>query len=69
MSKRRDSPLPESSENCPPCLLTSIHGTYTLLYTNEVDGLMVKDFLDTLADIAMAVAARKTASNQGETEG
>ena len=45
-------------------LLTSIHGTYTLSNTeehyNEVDRLIVKNFLNTLAEIALAIASRKS---------
>ena len=44
--------------------LTSIHGTYTLSNTeesfNEVDRLAVKHFLNTLAEIALAIASRKS---------
>jgi hypothetical protein len=44
-------------------VLTSIHGMYTLPYTeeysSEVDMLMVKNFLNTLAEIALAIASRK----------
>ena len=44
-------------------VLTSIHGTYTLSNTeecfNEVDRLAVKQFLNTLAEIALAIASRK----------
>ena len=42
--------------------LTSIHGTYTLTTTekaNEVDEVTVKQFLNTLAEVALAVASRK----------
>ena len=45
-------------------VLTSIHGMYTLSNTeecyNEVDRLAVKNFLNTLAEIAMAIASRKS---------
>jgi len=45
-------------------VLTSIHGTYTLSNTeehyNEVDRLIVKNFLNTLAEIALAIASRKS---------
>ncbi|MGD0511243.1 MAG: hypothetical protein ABSA33_05380 [Candidatus Micrarchaeaceae archaeon] len=45
-------------------VLTSIHGTYTLSNTeerfNEVDKLTVKHFLNTLAEIALAIASRKS---------
>jgi hypothetical protein len=45
--------------------LTSIRDTYTLSYTkeneNEVDDLTVKNFLNTLAEVALAIASRKVA--------
>ena len=48
-------------------VLTSIHETYTLPNTeerfNEVDRLIVKNFLNTLAEIALAVASRKSKEN------
>jgi hypothetical protein len=44
--------------------LTSIHGTYTLSNTREeitdLDEQTVKNFLNTLAEIALAIASRKT---------
>jgi hypothetical protein len=44
-------------------VLTSIHGMYTLSnteeYDSEVDMLTVKNFLNTLAEIALAIASRK----------
>ena len=43
--------------------LTSIHGTYTLSNTREeitdLDEQTVKNFLNTLAEIALAIASRK----------
>jgi len=47
-----------------PEALTSIHGTYTLASphepnANEVDNLMVKHFLDALAEVALAIASRQ----------
>ena len=52
-----------SADNCEK-VLTSIHGMYTLSNTeecyNEVDRLAVKNFLNTLAEIAMAIASRKS---------
>ena len=43
--------------------LTSIHGTYTLSNTREVvselDEQTEKNFLNTLAEIALAIASRK----------
>ncbi len=58
-SKRR-----KISENSRRELLTCIHAAYTLSTadekdTVEVDRLMVDNFLHTLADIALAAAARK----------
>ena len=44
-------------------LLTRIHGTYTLSNTpesiNKSDELIVKNFLNTLAEVALSVAQRK----------
>jgi hypothetical protein len=47
-----------------PEALTSIHGTYTLASphepnANEVENLMVKNFLNTLAETALAIASRQ----------
>ena len=42
--------------------LTSIHDMYTLSTTQnggEADEVMVKNFLNTLAEVALSVAARK----------
>ena len=44
--------------------LTSIRSAYTLASphepnANEVDSLMVKHFLDTLAEVALAIASRQ----------
>ena len=50
---------PENSENGGENLLTSIRDAYTLAATNEVEALMVNNFLNTLAEIALAVASRK----------
>jgi hypothetical protein len=44
--------------------LTSIHDPYTLSntdYASEVDELTVKNFLNTLAEVALAIASRKVA--------
>ena len=51
------------SEQANP-LLTSIHDAYTLSNTPEesdhgIDGDMIKAFLNTLAEVALAVASRK----------
>ena len=44
-------------------LLTRIHDAYTLSDThesgNEADKVMVKHFLNTLAEVALAIASRK----------
>ena len=44
-------------------VLTSIHGTYTLSNTretiSELEEQTVKNFLNTLAEIALAIASRK----------
>ncbi len=49
--------------------LTSIRGAYTLAATpeagNERDEVMVRHFLETLAEVALSVASRKEA---GDTE-
>ncbi len=53
-----DSP----GENNNPGLLTSIHDMYTLSTTqngDEADEVMVRNFLSTLAEVALAVASRK----------
>ncbi len=39
--------------------LTGIPDADTLAATNEAEAMMVKQFLDTLAEIALAVASRK----------
>jgi len=50
-------------------LLTRIHETYTLLNTTEPDynpsdQLIIDNFLQTLAQIALSIAARKKANEQ-----
>lgn len=53
---------PVEDENCAQNPLTCIHETYTLASTSEggeVDKLMIKQFLDTLAEVALMVATRK----------
>jgi hypothetical protein len=54
---------PEADTYAPEAL-TSIGSTYTLAATNESEGseverLMVKNFIETLAEISLAVASRK----------
>lgn len=53
----------QSSDRPASRVLTSIRSAYTLASphepnANEVDRLMVKHFLDTLAEVALAVASR-----------
>ncbi len=50
--------------NLPPEVLTSIRGLYTLATPHEavpgdVEEVAVRHFLDTLAEVALAVASRK----------
>ena len=50
--------------NLPPEVLTSIRGMYTLATPHEavpgdVEEVAVRHFLDTLAEVALAVASRK----------
>ncbi len=52
----------EISKNRSSYPLTCIRNAYTLASTqdtSEVDQLMVKDFLDTLAEVALSVASRQ----------
>lgn len=56
---------PDNSESA----LTSIHETYTLPCTqsgegSEVDIIMVNNFLQTLSEIALAIAARKNSTQK-----
>jgi hypothetical protein len=47
--------------------LTCIPSPYTLSATNEgneIDGLMVKEFLNTLAEVALSIASRNGEVNQ-----
>ena len=52
-----------NSQNDQKKALTSIHGTYTISNTREVFGELdeqtVKNFLNTLAEVALSVAQRK----------
>ncbi len=57
----------ENSPENPEKALTCIHDTYTLNATpkegelskpGEIDNMMIKDFLETLAEVALAVAVR-----------
>jgi hypothetical protein len=56
--------LPDNAESA----LTSIRDSYTLPctpepYANEVDKFMIENFLQTLSEIALAIAARKAQDN------
>ena len=66
MSQPADHPDPEEF---PSEALTSIHRAYTLAATNktgtEVEDLMVKHFVETLAEIAMAIASRRASQEPG----
>ena len=61
----------ELTNNLPDDLksaLTSIRDSYTLpctpeAYANEVDKFMIENFLQTLSEIALAIAARKAQDN------
>ena len=51
--------IPENNEDS---LLTGIHPAYTLSATNglsEVNELMIKNFLQTLAEVSLAIASKK----------
>ena len=52
----------------PEKALTCIHGAYTLTTTpkegetgevSDIDNMMIKDFLNTLAEVALTIAARR----------
>ena len=56
--------IPKNSENSRKKALTCIHPSYTLSDTpepdsNETESLIVKIFLNTLAEIALSIASRK----------
>jgi hypothetical protein len=60
----REGHQSQPSDNQAPEGLTSIHGAYTVSTphepdADEVDSLMVRQFLQTLAEVALAVASRK----------
>ena len=48
----------EERQNSPQNVLTGIHFPYTMSGTNEVDEIIIKHFLETLAEVALAVASR-----------
>ena len=59
MAARPDRHLADGSK---PKALTSIHDAYTLAATPdacEVNKLMVRHFIETLAEVALSVASRK----------
>ena len=65
ITRQNEVYAPESTEffeKCRPDPLTCIRNAYTLASTqnaSEVDELMVKHFLDTLAEVALTVASRR----------
>ena len=66
MGLPEDDDLPQP-ENTLDGRLTSIHTPYTLAATPdacEVNDLMVRHFIETLAEVALAVASRKIASEE-----
>ncbi|XUW99742.1 MAG: hypothetical protein TUN42_07570 [Dehalogenimonas sp.] len=56
----------------PEKALTCIHPPYTLTTTfsgeDDLNGLMVKQFLSTLADVAMAIASRHVDQSESEAD-
>ena len=57
-AKRKKSVVEEFPENSDKILLTGIHNSYTVYGTHEVDELMIKHFLNTLAEVALSIASR-----------
>lgn len=55
---------PEVSKNITPDVLTGIPPAYTLSATNEVEDMMINNFLNTLAEVSLSVASRKEGGNQ-----
>ena len=54
--------LPENSDKN---LLTGIHPSYTISGTHgEVEELMIRNFLNTLAEVALSIASRNKEGNQ-----
>jgi hypothetical protein len=56
-----------SSDRCHPEALTSIHSTYTLAATdktesNEMDNVIIRHFIETVAEISLSIASRKQGS-------
>ena len=65
--------LPETTENGHRNPLTSIRNAYTLASpqeyeADELDKIMVRHFLDTLAEVALAVAERNSSAKHREME-
>jgi hypothetical protein len=63
-SVRPEGQQPQSSDQSVSEGLTSIRGAYTVStphepHTDEVESLMVKRFLHTLAEVSLAIASRK----------
>ena len=61
----------QPSESTPQGRLTSIGDAYTLAATNEaisseLEDLMVRHFIETLAEVALAIASRE-AGKEGES--
>jgi len=62
----------DKSENYEEKALTCIHPAYTLFDTpepdsDETESLMVKNFLDTLAEVSLSIASRN-ARKDGESQ-
>ena len=61
--------IPERPEDNRQNALTSIRDAYTLAATrgnaDELDEIIVKHFLSTLAEVAMIIASRKTEEETG----
>lgn len=61
--------IPEGPEDSRQNALTSIRDTYTLAATpenaNELDEIIVRHFLNILAEVAMTIASRKTKQETG----
>ncbi len=61
----------DKSENYKEKALTCIHPAYTLFDTpepesNETESLIVKNFLDTLAEVTIAIASRMKCKGEGQ---
>jgi hypothetical protein len=71
MARKSQSQQPSSRENGLTSIPSGIHCAAT---TNgvggrdEIDDIAVEHFLDTLAEVALAIASRKAAQNQGGGE-